>query len=68
MRSEAASLFHLRDGKVTRLVLYVDRERGLAELGLAPKAGERDSLVLATIDNEQSGTRPTRRRSARRCF
>ena len=35
IRTEAANLFHLRDGKVTRLVLYTDRKRGLAELGLS---------------------------------
>jgi ketosteroid isomerase-like protein len=39
MRAEGASLFHLRGGKVTRLVLYSDRERALAEIGLAPEAG-----------------------------
>jgi ketosteroid isomerase-like protein len=32
--TEAANLFHLRDGKVTRLVLYLDREHALTELGL----------------------------------
>ncbi len=36
---QAASLFHMRDGKVTRLALYLDRERVLADLGLAPDAG-----------------------------
>jgi ketosteroid isomerase-like protein len=37
MRSEGAVLFHLRDGKVARLVFYWDRERALADLGLAPE-------------------------------
>jgi ketosteroid isomerase-like protein len=37
MRSQGAHLFHVRDGKVTRLVVY--RERGLADLGLTPEAG-----------------------------
>ncbi|MGO9760290.1 MAG: nuclear transport factor 2 family protein [Solirubrobacteraceae bacterium] len=36
---EAASLFHIRDRKVMRLVLYLDRERALADAGLSPDAG-----------------------------
>jgi ketosteroid isomerase-like protein len=43
MRANAANLLHIRDGKVTRLVLYWDRERALADVGLAPQAGSQRS-------------------------
>jgi ketosteroid isomerase-like protein len=43
MRTKAANLFHVRGGKVTRLVLYSDQERGLAELGLSEQEAHADS-------------------------
>ena len=42
VRSNAAGLFHVRGGKVTRVVLYWDRERAFADLGLAPETGTAD--------------------------
>jgi ketosteroid isomerase-like protein len=38
MRAGGASLFHVHDGKVTRLAFYWDREHALSDLGLAPEA------------------------------
>jgi hypothetical protein len=34
MRTKGAALYHLRGGKVTRLVYYWDRERALGDVGL----------------------------------
>ena len=43
MRTKAANLFHVRGGRVTRLVLYQDQERGLADLGLSEQDAHADS-------------------------
>jgi ketosteroid isomerase-like protein len=39
VRTEAVALFHVRGGKVTRLVNYLDRERAFADLGLGAEGG-----------------------------
>jgi ketosteroid isomerase-like protein len=36
LQTKAATLFHIRAGKVSKLVIYFDRERAVAELGLTP--------------------------------
>jgi len=35
LRTTGANVFHLRDGKVIKLVIYFDREHALADLGVA---------------------------------
>jgi ketosteroid isomerase-like protein len=35
LKTEGANLFHIRDAKVTRLVIHWDRDHALADLGLA---------------------------------
>jgi ribonuclease PH len=39
MRAKGANLFHIRGGKVTRLAVYWDRERALADVGLEGGSG-----------------------------
>jgi ketosteroid isomerase-like protein len=38
VRALGANLFHIRDGKVTRLVVYFNRDHAFADLGLAREA------------------------------
>jgi ketosteroid isomerase-like protein len=38
MTTNSAVVFHIHEGKVTRLVPYFDREQAFADLGLAPDA------------------------------
>jgi ketosteroid isomerase-like protein len=40
MAANGAGVAHIRDGKVTRLVWYTDRQRAFADLGLTPDIGE----------------------------
>jgi ketosteroid isomerase-like protein len=35
MRTTGANVFHIREGKVIKLVIYFDREHALSDLGLA---------------------------------
>jgi ketosteroid isomerase-like protein len=43
VRSRGADLFHVRDGWVTRLVIYFDQEHALADVGLAQDVSSQGS-------------------------
>jgi ketosteroid isomerase-like protein len=42
LHSHGAAVFHIHEGKVTRIVRYWDRARALADLGLTPETGARE--------------------------
>jgi ketosteroid isomerase-like protein len=39
LQTKGATLFHIRDGTVTRLAIYSDAGRALSDLGLTPDTG-----------------------------
>jgi ketosteroid isomerase-like protein len=39
MQSKTGVLFYVRNGRVTRLVIYLNRDRALSDLGLTPDTG-----------------------------
>src|SRR6266704_2295303 len=43
MKAKAANLFHVRGGKVIRYVVWFDRERAFADLGLSSETGSTGS-------------------------
>ena len=43
MRAQGASISSVREGKVSKLVSYLDRDRALADLGLAPDPDSSDA-------------------------
>jgi hypothetical protein len=64
VETEFANLLHLRNHKVSRLCLYHDRERALADLGLAEQGDWRPSRALPEIS--EPGSCGTARRSSGR--
>jgi hypothetical protein len=42
MHNEVTTIFHIRDGKVAKLLRYLDRERGFADAGLAAQDNQSD--------------------------
>jgi ketosteroid isomerase-like protein len=43
MHAKGATLYHLQNGKVTRLVIYMNADQCLADIGLAPESDSPDT-------------------------
>ena len=56
MRAEAASLCHIRDGNVSRLLIDYERERAFSDLGLA--SGAEPPVLIAPF--RSGGLRATK--------
>jgi ketosteroid isomerase-like protein len=50
--TRGANLFHVRDGKVVRLVQYFDRDRALADAGTGASPGHENVAVVRTLFDE----------------
>jgi ketosteroid isomerase-like protein len=49
VQSKGATLFHIRGGKVTKILQYLSRDRALADLGLSPESDAPDAEGNAEI-------------------
>lgn len=54
LRTRGANIFHIRDGKVTKLVAYWDRDRALEALGLSQQK-ENVEIVRRFVEAARSG-------------